>query len=59
MHERGGLERVPGSFISHFDRGQFAQFLIDQRQQLIRSLEITLLDGVENACDITHEVENS
>ena len=54
MDERGGLERVSGRLISHLMRRQTAQFVIDQRQQLIGCLGITLLSRFEYACNIAH-----
>ena len=32
MDERSRLERMAGGFTGHFMRGQFAQFLVNQRQ---------------------------
>ena len=48
------LERMADGFIRHLLRGQFAQFLIDQRQQLIRSVGVTLLHTVEDGGDFAH-----
>jgi hypothetical protein len=50
-----GLEGLPQSLPSHFVRGQFPQFLIDQREQFIRSLRIAACVGFENASDVVDE----
>ena len=59
MHQGGGLERVAGGFVGHLVRRQSAQFLINQRQQLIRSFGVTLLDGFENTRDVGHALQSS
>lgn len=52
MHEGGGLKRVTRRFVCHFLCGQFAQFVVNQRQQFVGSFWIALLRAVENLCDV-------
>ena len=54
MHQRGGLQRLSGFLIGHADDGQLAQFLIDQRQQLIGRLRIARINGVEQLGNVGH-----
>src|SRR5581483_568105 len=54
MDERGGLEGLPGNFIRHFVRGEPAQFVVDQRKQLVRRGRLALADRVENPGHVTH-----
>src|SRR6266699_3264298 len=54
VNQGGGLEGVTWSLPSHFVRGQFPQFLIDQRQQFLRGLLIAARHGFENAGDVAH-----
>ena len=55
MNQRGGLESVAGTFARHLVRGQPAQFVIDERQQLLGGLGLALLDGFEDARDVAHK----
>ena len=54
VHQRRGLERVAGGFPQHAGGGKISQFIIDQRQQLIRRLAFTARNGVENQGDVVH-----
>lgn len=54
MNQRGGLERVAGALARHLVRGQFAQLLIDEREQLIGGLRLASFNGLENARDVAH-----
>ena len=49
VHERRRLECLPRPFLGQFLRGQSSQLFVDQRQQLLRSVRVALLDGAENA----------
>jgi len=42
MYQRGGLQCVVGPLAAHAARGEFAQGAIDDRQELVRSLAITI-----------------
>ena len=57
MHQRGGLQRVAGGFLSHFMRRQFAEFLIDQREELLSRFTTAFLDALEDLGDIAHATE--
>src|SRR5262249_36779659 len=48
------FQRLPRLFLSQFLGRQFAQLIINQRQELCGSLWFTLFDGAENARDLTH-----
>jgi hypothetical protein len=54
MNQRSRLECMAGSFMSHIVAGEFTQFLIDKRKEFFRGLCITLLDCIEDACDVVH-----
>lgn len=52
------LERVdglPGRFTRHSVSGQASQLVVNQRQQLLGGLGVALLNGIEQAGDLTHE----
>src|SRR2546422_11642232 len=48
VHQCCGLEGLAGRFVSHLVRCQFAQLLIDQREQFVGSVGIALLDGSQD-----------
>jgi hypothetical protein len=54
VNERGRLERVAGSFTRHPVCGEFPQLIINQRQQFLGRFGITLLNAVQNVCDVTY-----
>jgi hypothetical protein len=54
VNEGGGLEGLTGRFVRHPVRGQFAQFLIHQREKFISGVRIALLDGGQDLSDIAH-----
>ena len=54
MDEGRRLEGVAGRFASHLLRRQSAQFVVEQRQQLIGGLGVTLLDRREYASHVAH-----
>src|SRR5439155_27256324 len=56
MHGRGGLKSLAWRFLGHLVRGEFAQFLVNQRQQFVGSFWIAFFDGVEDAGDVAHFV---
>lgn len=53
-----GQPAAPGSlagrFTGHLVGRHAAQFVVDQRQQFIGGLGITVFDGVEELRDVTH-----
>ena len=50
-----GLERLAGLLVRQFVRREFAQFLVDQRQELAGRVRVTPLDGVQDLRDVAHE----
>src|SRR5262249_33741229 len=48
------LQRLPGVFLGHFVRGQFAELVVDQRQQLLRRAGVSLLHRRQNLGDASH-----
>src|SRR2546425_4154178 len=57
VHERGRLESVAGRLVRHLRRSQFAQLLIDEREQLLGCLGVALLNAVEDLSDVAHAPE--
>src|SRR5262245_34520176 len=47
MDQCSCLQGLPGLFLGHPLGSQFAQFIIDQRQQLLSGVPIALLDGAQ------------
>ena len=54
VDQGGGLQRLPGILLGQLLSRQFAQLLVDQRQELPRGVRIALLDGGQDACHIGH-----
>ena len=54
MHKSRWLKRLTGFFVREFLSSQQVKFLIDQRQQFVRSLDVSPLNGVQYAGQITH-----
>ena len=54
VNVRGGLQGLARHLIRHFVRGEFAEFLIDEWEQLLGSVRIAASDGVENLRAVTH-----
>jgi len=50
MHEGSGLERLARRKLRHADGGEFAQLLVNEREQLLRSLRVAF----ENERDFAH-----
>jgi hypothetical protein len=42
-------------FVGEFLPGQFAQLIVDQRQELLGGVQVTLLDGGQDVRDIGHQ----
>src|SRR5262249_50702817 len=59
MHESSRLERLAGLFQRQLLPGKLAQLVINQWQQLLRSVRIALLDSAQNARDLAHEAEDN
>jgi hypothetical protein len=58
VYQRGGLEGLSRLLLSQFLGGQFPQFFVDERQELLRGVWIALFDGRQNAGDFTHEFKD-
>lgn len=54
MDERRGLESLAGLFLGQSVDRQLAQFVVDQRQELLGGVRIALLHGGQDSCDLTH-----
>jgi hypothetical protein len=54
VNERGGLQGVTRCFIHHPDSGKFAQFLVNERQQLVGGCGVAILGRFQNTRDIAH-----
>ena len=54
VDQRRGLQRLPRPLLRQALGGQLAQLVIDQRQQLGSGVRVALLDGGQDARDVTH-----
>ena len=54
VHQRGGLQRVIGTFARHPDRSHFTQLRVDRCQQVGRSGIIAQCHRIEHAGDVVH-----
>ena len=54
MYQRGCLQRLPGLFLSEFLSSHLTQFIVHQRQKLLRGVRVAVLDGVQDARHFTH-----
>ena len=54
MNQGRGLERLARRLAGKPLRGQLAQLVIDQREQLLRRLGVGLLDRRQDAGDVIH-----
>src|SRR5439155_20055620 len=54
MNQRGRLEGLVWPLLRHLRRSELAQLIVHERQQLIRSLRVALLRGLQNTCDVAH-----
>ena len=54
VNEGGGLEGVGGAFLRHARHGELAQFVVNERQKLFRSLAITMADGLQDLGQLVH-----
>ena len=54
MNESGGLQGLARPFPGHLLRRQLAQFVINQRQELLGGVRVALLDGGKDASNVGH-----
>src|SRR5215471_12087146 len=52
VNESGGLEGLASRFVGHPGGCQFAQLLIDERQEFVRGLRIASLDSRQDMSDV-------
>ena len=55
MNKSGGLECVAGGFTCHAMRRQFSELVINQREQFLGGFGITLVNAIENLCDVAYK----
>src|SRR5213083_850688 len=52
MHQRSRLQSLAWRFPGHFRRREFAQFIVNEREQFVSSFGVALLDAIQNSRDI-------
>ena len=52
MNQGGGLERLPRLHRPETDGGQLPEFVVDEREQLLRGPGVALVDGRQDAGDV-------
>src|SRR5947209_20614871 len=55
MHQGRRLQRLAGLFLSHLLGRQLPELVIDEGQELLGGVRVTLLDGRQDARKIAHE----
>jgi len=55
MDERGGLQGLTRLLLGHLLRGELAEFVVNQWQQLFSGFGFTLLHAIQNARDVAHQ----
>jgi hypothetical protein len=58
VYQRRCLQRLPWPLLSHTRRGKFSQLVIDQRQQIGRSLTIAVSSSGEKLRNVLRHSEN-
>src|SRR5262249_38902156 len=59
VDQGGGLERLPRLLLGQLLRGELAQFVVDEGQELRGGVRVALLNGGQNAGDIGHDSEHT
>ena len=54
VDQGGGLGRLPRRFPGKLLRGQLAQLVVDQRQELAGGVRVAFGDGVQGLGDLPH-----
>jgi hypothetical protein len=54
VDQRGGIERLPGGLMGQLPCSQTAQVVVDQRQELRRSLRIAGRDALQKVAYVRH-----
>jgi hypothetical protein len=55
MNQGSGLKCLPRFLLGKLLSSQLAQFVINQRQELLGSVRIALLDGGQDLCHLSHD----
>src|SRR5437588_12147527 len=58
MDQRCGLQSLAGLLLCQLLRRQLAQLIVDERQELLGGVRVTLLDGGQDAGDVAHDSDN-
>ncbi len=58
MDQGGGLKRLTRRHAAQFLDGEVAEFVVDQGQELLGGLRVSLLDGREDLRHIIHATES-
>lgn len=59
MHQRGGLQRLARGLVGHFECGEPAEFLIDEREQFFGGFGVALLHRAEDLGHLAHSLINA
>src|SRR5262249_29727136 len=59
VDQGGGVEGLPGLLLRHLLGSEPAQFVVDQRQELLGGVRIALFDGGQDTCDLAHEEQHN
>jgi hypothetical protein len=54
MHQGRGVERLSRLFVRELSRGEAAQFVINQREELPRGVGVSRFDCIQDLGDIEH-----
>ena len=54
VDEGGDVERLAGAFAGELRAGELAEFVVDERPELLGRLRVALPDGTENTGDVVH-----
>jgi hypothetical protein len=59
VHLRRGVQRLAGPLLRQLLGGEFAQLVVDQRQQLLPSFGVAGLDGGQYQRDVGHDADDT
>jgi hypothetical protein len=54
VDQRRSVERLPRHFLREFRRGQLAQLVVDQRQELLGRVRVAGFDAGQDVSDFVH-----
>ena len=55
VHQRRGLERLPGLLLRQFVCRKFSQLLVNKRQEMLGGVRIAALDGRQDSGYVAHK----